>query len=126
MLSCRRREQIQDLSPVHSRRPGAWRGPWLRVYLDGICTTRQEQLHQGGASPAARPAERRAREQRVANVETGASVEQDGGELNPHAMIARDDLVQHGLAVVRRAVMRSAARQDQREALAAFSLLLRA
>ena len=125
-LLCCSREQLQNLGPLHSLSPGTRCGPRLRVRFDWVRTTREQQIHHVGATPSACPSERRTLEQRVANVQTCAGIEQDGGELNTHTVIARGDLMQHGLAVVCRAVVRSAAGQDQREALAAFGLLLSA
>ena len=66
-----------------------------------------------------------AAEKLVANVEASSGIEQDRGELDTHTVIARDGLMEHGLAVVGGAVMRPAAGQDQLEALATLNLLLR-
>src|SRR6185369_10876510 len=76
------------------------------------------------APPPACPPERSALEQVVANVEAGSGIQQNGGELDAHAMVPRNGLVQHGLAIVVGAMVRPAASQDQLKALATIGLLL--
>ena len=109
---------------MHFFSPGAGCRPRLRVRLDGIGAAREKQLHHLDAPPPACPSERGALEKVVANVEAGSGIEQNGGELDTHAVIARNGLMQHGLAIVGGAVMRPAAGQDQLKALATFGLLL--
>ena len=48
-------------------------------------------------------------------------IEQNGSELDTHAVVARNRLVQHRLAIVGGAVMRPAARQDQPKAPATLA-----
>src|SRR5687767_5670647 len=122
-LLCGPREQFQNLAPVHSRRPGAGCGPRLRVRFDRVRTAREQQLHHVDTSPPAFPSKRCTLGQRVANGETGAGTEQNGGRLNTPAVIARDGLMPDGLGALWSAVMRSAPGQDQLEALATFGLL---
>src|SRR5262249_38531142 len=98
--------------------------PRLRIRLDGISTTLEKQLYHLGASPPTCPSERGTLEKVVANVEAGPRIEQDGGEVDTHPVVAGNGLLQHGLAIVSCAVMRSTARQDQPKALATLGLLL--
>ena len=63
-------------------------------------------------------------EQVGANVEARSGIERNRRELDTHAVIARNGLMQHRLAMVGGAVMRPAAGQDQLKALATIGLLL--
>ena len=77
--------------------PRRRRGPWLGVGFDRIRAAVEEQLHERQLSPAARPPERRALQQVIANVEPRAAVKDRGCE--GHSLFrchvsARDDVVQ--------------------------------
>jgi hypothetical protein len=94
-------EQRHDLRPLHLFQPRRGRSPTApQSASTGSGAAREKQLHHLDAPPPARPSERGALEKVVANVQAGSGIEQDGGELDTHAVIARDGLMQHGLAVV--------------------------
>lgn len=105
---------------MHFLGPYARRCPWLRVRFYRISAAGEKQFHHFDSPPPARPAKRCAFEQVVAHIEPRSGVEQNGGKLKTRAAVARDNLVQYGLAMVGIAVMRSGARQYQLERIAAF------
>src|SRR5262249_42117859 len=59
-------------------RPRPRRRPWFGVRFDRICAALDQQLYQFDASPPARPTERRAFEQVVADIEPRAGVQERG------------------------------------------------
>ena len=81
-------KHLHNFGPVHFFSPGAGCRPRLRVRLHGIGATRQKQLYHLDAPPPACLSQRRTLEKVVANVEAGSGIEQNGGELDTHAMIA--------------------------------------
>ena len=109
---------------MHALGPGTRSGPRRRIRFDGVGAAREKKLHQLDAPPPACPSERGALEKVVANVEAGSGIQQNCGELDTHAVIARNGLMQHGLAIVGGAVMRPTAGQDQLKAFATLGLLL--
>ena len=110
--------------PLHFLGPRAGCRPRRRVRLHGIGAPRKKQLHHPNAPPTACPSERSTLEKVVSNVEARSGIEQNCGELDTHAVIARNRLVPHGLAMAGGAVMRPAARQDQPKTLATLGPLL--
>jgi len=83
-------EQFHNFGPPHFFRPGVGCGPRLRVRLDGIGAAREKQLHHLDAPPPACPSERSTLEQFVADIEARSGIEQNGGELDAHPVIARE------------------------------------
>src|SRR5689334_18630541 len=80
-----------------SSRPRDGGCPWLRVGFDGIGAAIQEQFYERQMTPAASPSERRALQQVIADVETGAFGQDRRGKrhaLFDRHVAARDDVVQ--------------------------------
>ena len=110
---------------MHFFSPCARSCPRLRVRLDRVGAARQQQFDDLDSSPPTGPSERCAVEQRIADVETRARIEQNRGELNTHVVIAGNDLVQHRLPGFQCTVMRTTTGENQFETCACICLLLR-
>src|SRR4051794_35409079 len=68
----------EHLGALHLLGPRPRSGPRLGVGFNRICASTQIQLHQFDATPAARPAERRALQQIVARIEFRAGIQEHG------------------------------------------------
>ena len=102
--------------------PRERRGPGLGASLDWVGTTGQQQFDQGHVPPAARPPERRALEEFIADVGARTRIQQHGRQGHAHAMVPRDHFVQHRLARLRRLKIGIAPIENQPERRAAVGL----